>query len=68
MRCDPEKLRREMALRGWNQNDLAKESGISQPTVSAACRGDWVAAPTARVIQEAFDRVPPTLGDLVVSA
>jgi len=56
-----------MALRGWNQLDLAREAEISQPTVSAAARGETVSIKTAKAIHDAFEKNPPMLGDLVVA-
>ncbi len=68
VRLDVDFLLREMQLRGWNQIELAKAAGISQPTVSAAVRGDAISGRSAQAIKEALDRVPPTLGDLVQTA
>jgi transcriptional regulator with XRE-family HTH domain len=68
VRLDTEHLLRQMALRGWNQLDLAREAEISQPTVSAAARGETVSIKTARAIHEAFKKHPPTLGDLVAAS
>ena len=67
VRLDTERLLREMALRGWNQLDLAREAEISQPTVSAAARGETVSIKTAKAIHDAFEKNPPMLGDLVVA-
>lgn len=61
-------LRHEMAVRGWNQVELAKHAGVSQPTVSTALRGSPVSGRTAQAIREAFDRTPASLTGLVKSA
>ncbi len=68
VRLDAEALLREMALRGLNQEALAEEAGISQPTVSSACRGEAISARSAAAIRAALDRIPPApMSDLVVA-
>jgi len=58
-------MRTECRRRGWTQEDLARQSGLSRGTVSVAYRGGMISPRTARRIQEAFDRVRPTLDGLV---
>ena len=40
---DPERLRRELAIRGMDAIDLARESSLSPTTVSAALAGSAIA-------------------------
>lgn len=52
-------LRRELAVRGWTNSDLARAARISHATVSAACAGRPVSAVTVRLILEALVGAPP---------
>lgn len=54
-----EQLRRHMLQRGWNAADLARESRLSQATVSAALAGRPVAPSSLSLIAKALLRVPP---------
>jgi transcriptional regulator with XRE-family HTH domain len=58
---DPTRLDRELARRGWNATDLAKASGISVGTISAARRGRPVSNATLCKIAEAL-RAAPIVG------
>jgi len=55
---DPNRLDRELARRGWNATDLAKASGISVGTISAARRGRPVSNSTLGKIAEALREAP----------
>jgi transcriptional regulator with XRE-family HTH domain len=55
---DPNRLDRELARRGWNATDLAKASGISVGTISAARRGRPVSNATLSKIAEALRGAP----------
>jgi len=55
---DPTRLDRELARRGWNATDLAKASGISVGTISAARRGRPVSNATLCKIAEALRTAP----------
>jgi transcriptional regulator with XRE-family HTH domain len=55
---DPNRLDRELARRGWNATDLAKASGISVGTVSAARRGRPVSNATLSKVAEALRAAP----------
>jgi hypothetical protein len=70
VRINADWLLAEMVARGWNQADLANEAGVSQPTVSAALRGEHISSRSAKAMRGAIDRVKrlPGMGDLVVSA
>ena len=57
-RIDPARLERELARRGWNATDLAKASGISPATVSAARRGRAVSNATLCKIADALRDAP----------
>lgn len=54
----PGRLRLQMARRGWSASDLARESGVSRPTISAALAGRPIAARSVGFLAEAFSRVP----------
>jgi transcriptional regulator with XRE-family HTH domain len=55
---DPNRLDRELARRGWNATDLAKASGISVGTISAARRGRPVSNATLCKVAEALRAAP----------
>jgi len=55
---DPNRLDRELARRGWNATDLAKASGISVATISAARRGRPVSNATLCKVAEALRAAP----------
>jgi transcriptional regulator with XRE-family HTH domain len=55
---DPTRLDRELARRGWNATELAKASGISVGTISAARRGRPVSNATLGKIAEALRAAP----------
>jgi transcriptional regulator with XRE-family HTH domain len=55
---DPNRLDRELARRGWNATDLAKASGISVGTISAARRGRPVSNATLSKVAEALRAAP----------
>jgi transcriptional regulator with XRE-family HTH domain len=59
---DPVRLDRELARRGWNATDLAKASGISVGTISAARRGRPVSNATLSKIAEALLTAPVVPG------
>ncbi len=54
----PGRLRQEMARRGWNASDLAREASLSPPTVSAALAGRAIAPKSLFRIAEALVRAP----------
>jgi transcriptional regulator with XRE-family HTH domain len=54
----PGRLRQEMTRRGWNASDLARESHLSQATISAALAGRSIAAGSLALIARALSRVP----------
>jgi transcriptional regulator with XRE-family HTH domain len=55
-RMHPARLDRELARRGWNATDLAKASGISVATISAARHGRAVSNATLCKIAEALQK------------
>lgn len=55
---DPQRLREALALRGWSGNDLARVSGLSAPTVSAALAGRPITAHSLRCMAVALEREP----------
>ncbi len=58
-------IRWECQRRGWNQQELARQSSLSRATISVAYRGGNVTGRTARLIQHAFDETKPTLDNLL---
>jgi transcriptional regulator with XRE-family HTH domain len=61
-RLDPVRLDRELARRGWNATDLAKASGISVGTISAARRGRAVSNASLCKIADALSNAPVIAG------
>ena len=60
-------LRQEMARRGWAAADLARESRLSQATISAALASRPITAQSVALIAKAFSRVPVISGiDLLI--
>jgi len=55
---DPARLDRELARRGWNATDLARASGVSVGTISAARRGRPVSNATLGKIADALCTAP----------
>ena len=55
---DPGRLKHEMARRGWQGVDLAREARLSQATISAALSGKPVSARSLALIAAAFVRTP----------
>jgi hypothetical protein len=49
----------ELAKRAWQQSDLAREAGLSEPTVRAVIHGRRVSATTALKVVQALERNPP---------
>lgn len=66
-RIHPPRLDRELARRGWNATDLAKASGISVATISAARQGRAVSNSTLCKIAQALQQAPvvPGVDDLL---
>jgi hypothetical protein len=54
----PGRLRQEMARRGWAAVDLARESRLSQATVSTALSGRPIAEKSFALIARALSRAP----------
>lgn len=48
----------ELARRGWSAADLAREAGISPPTVSAALAGKPIAARSVGLVAACLARFP----------
>lgn len=59
IRVDPERLRLELARRGWTASRLATKAGVSSPTVSAALAGRAIAAQSLGLIARALSSTPP---------
>jgi lambda repressor-like predicted transcriptional regulator len=54
----PGRLRQEMIRRGWAATDLARESRLSQATISTALAGRPVAEKSLALIAKALSRAP----------
>ena len=59
---DSDRLRRELIRRGWHSSDLAREAGLSEPTISAALMGHQISVHSLRSIAEAIARTPEVAG------
>jgi hypothetical protein len=57
-----ERLRYELALRGWGNGDLARVAGISAPTVTAVLAGKPIAPGTFRKIAIALTKESAVAG------
>ena len=55
----PGRLRQELARRGWSAADLARHSGVSHPTISAALAGRPIAARSLGRVASALQAAPP---------
>jgi transcriptional regulator with XRE-family HTH domain len=55
-------LKRELTVRGWNQQDLSRASGISPVTVSHAASGFPISVVTLRAFAKALIATPPLAG------
>jgi transcriptional regulator with XRE-family HTH domain len=66
-RIDAERLRFELARRGWDGCDLATAAGLSAATVSAAVQGRSISTLTLRKMVLALSRAPllPGVDELV---
>jgi transcriptional regulator with XRE-family HTH domain len=66
-RVHAERLRFELARRGWDGCDLATAAGLSAATVSAAIQGRHVSTATLRKMVFALSRAPvlPGIDELV---
>jgi hypothetical protein len=66
-RVDAERLRFELARRGWDGCDLATAAGLSAATVSSAIQGRSISTVTLRKMVLALSRAPtlPGVDDLV---
>jgi hypothetical protein len=55
---DARRLRRELARRGLSASQLAREAGLSTPTITAALGGRAISATSLRLIAQALTRLP----------
>ena len=55
---DPESLRRELARRGLSASDLARLSGLSAATITAALAGRPIAAKSLQFMAKALAEAP----------
>ena len=51
---DVQRMVTDMALRGWNQTDLARAADVSAMTVTRFLRGEAQTAPTAKKFADAL--------------
>ena len=61
-RVNTDRLRRELAIRGWNGIDLAYFAQVSPATVSAAMQGRQVSSATLRKMALALSKAPAVAG------
>lgn len=61
-KLNPDRLAREMMLRGWHGIDLAYFAGVSPATVSAALQGRQVSTTTLRKMALALSGSPTVPG------
>jgi transcriptional regulator with XRE-family HTH domain len=59
IRISAGQLRYQAAIRGWDQEAVAREAGVSAATVSRAMRGMPVRGLTALCLVQALRRRPP---------
>jgi transcriptional regulator with XRE-family HTH domain len=52
------RLRREIALRGWRQTDLARAAGLSAGTITTVMKGGPVSPATLRKVAATLRRHP----------
>lgn len=62
IRVNADRLRREMAARGWDGVDLAYHAGVSPATISHAMQGHPVSSTTIRKLAAALVRQPAIAG------
>ena len=67
IRLRAEELRIQAAIRGWDQRQLARTSGVSEATISRALAGHRVRRSTLLLVAGALSsqRPVPELADLV---
>jgi transcriptional regulator with XRE-family HTH domain len=49
-----QRLVADLAIRGWNDSDLARAAGVSSPTVTRFKRGEYQTAKTAELFARAL--------------
>ena len=58
-RVSPAELRYQLAIRGWDQETLAQESGVSEATISRAMAGRAIRGLSALRVAQALRRAQP---------
>ena len=51
---DADRLRTELAIRGWTQGQLAVAAGLTEPTITKALRGRQVDVSTISAVARAL--------------
>ena len=59
VRVSGEELQYQLAIRGWDQQSLARESGVSATAISRAMSGTAIRGANAMRVAQALRRVPP---------
>lgn len=54
----PGRLREALARRGWSASDLAREAGLSAPTIGSALAGKPITARSLRLMAQALAKAP----------
>lgn len=62
IKVNAKRLRRELAIRGWDETDLARHADLSVATVSHMLHGRPVWNRSLRQIAMALSRYPPMAG------
>ncbi len=67
MTFDPDLVRYHVAIRGWDQHQLSRASGVSEATISRVMAGQSIRPLTALMLARAFREHRPVreLVDLV---
>jgi transcriptional regulator with XRE-family HTH domain len=70
VRLDPNRFRRELAIRGCTSGTVAKTAGLMPNTVSRILTGQPVSVTTLRRIAKALHEIPvlPGMNELVLGA
>lgn len=62
VQLSPDKVRRELAVRGWSTTDLAKKAGVGRSTAAQALLGRPITTAMAKKINAAFNDHEPEEG------
>jgi transcriptional regulator with XRE-family HTH domain len=66
VRLSGEELMYQLAIRGWDQQSLVRESGVSAATISRAVAGKRIRAASAMRMAQALRRADPVPELLII--